>query len=250
MSKLAPSPKRPKSPLPPPRLMFIGDPHGDFRHAIASVRLHRPEAIILLGDIQAKRPLHLELAPILDLTEVFFIHGNHDTDSEADYDNLFGSDLAHRNLHGRVVEVAGLRVAGLGGVFRETIWAPPLEPAFRSIAERLKVIRPGERWRGGIPLRHRSTIWPEEYERLSHQRADVLVTHEAPGGHRLGWEVLDDLASSMGVQVLVHGHLHTQIDYAAEGRLPRRCRYEAYGVAGDFFLTWPQTVRQFIAGVP
>ena len=250
MSKPATRPKHSKAPFPRPRLMFIGDPHGDFRHAIASVRLHRPEAVILLGDIQAQRPLHLELATILDLTEVFFIPGNHDTDSEADFDNLFGSDLAHRNLHGRVVEIAGLRVAGLGGVFRETIWAPPLEPAFRSAAERLTVIRPSERWRGGMPLRHRSSIFPDEFERLSHQQADVLVTHEAPGGHRLGWGALDELASAMGVQVLAHGHLHTQIDYAAVGRLPRRCRYEAFGVARDFFLTWPQTVRQYLPGVP
>lgn len=59
------------------------------------------EAIVLLGDIQAHQPLHIELSPILNLTDVWFIHGNHDTDSDADYDNLWGSELADRNLHGR-----------------------------------------------------------------------------------------------------------------------------------------------------
>jgi predicted phosphodiesterase len=219
--------------------MLFGDPHGDFRFLISSVQRHGPEAIILLGDVQAQRPLHIELAPVLALTSVWFIHGNHDTDSEADYDHLFGSSLARRNLHGRVAKIAGLRVAGLGGVFREAIWAPPLEPAFRTRAERLRLLRPHERWRGGLPLRHRSSIWPDEVDRLSRERADVLVTHEAPGGHRHGWPVLDDLATAMGVDLLAHGHLHVRIDYAAEGRLPAGSRYQAHGVAPDAFLVWP-----------
>ena len=46
------------------------------------VQEHQPAAVILLGDLQAKRPLEVELAPILDKTEVWFIHGNHDTDDE------------------------------------------------------------------------------------------------------------------------------------------------------------------------
>ena len=237
-----------KNSVPRPRLMCFGDPHDDFRFVIHSVLRHAPEAIILLGDLQAQRPLQIELAPILALTEVWFVHGNHDTDSEADFDNLFKSELAHRNVHGRVVEIAGVRVAGLGGVFRESIWAPPLAPAFNSVAERLKCIRPSERWRGGIPLRHRSSIWPDEYARLSRQRADVLVTHEALGGHPHGWTALDELASSMGVRMVAHGHLHEQIDYHAEGRLPKDCGYVAFGVGPDFFLTWPRTASPFERG--
>ena len=165
----------------PPKLMFFGDPHGSFDFVIRCVQEQHPEAIVLLGNIQAQRPLELELASILVLTEVWWIHGNHDTDSDSDHDNLFGSALAHRNLHGRVVEVGGYRVAGLGGIFRESIWSPPLEPAYRSALDRLNVIRPTERWRGGLPRRHRSSIFPDEYERLAAQRADILVTHEGLG---------------------------------------------------------------------
>ena len=230
--------------LPRPKVLFFGDPHGDFHPVVRSVEQHRPEAIVLLGDIQARHPLQLELAEILDLTSVWFIHGNHDTDSESDHDNLFLSSLAERNLHGRVVEVAGLRIAGLGGVFRESIWAPPLAPAFHSIAERLRAIRPDERWRGGLPLRHRSTIFPDVFDRLTRQRADVLVTHEAFGGHPHGWPILDDLATSMGVQIAVHGHLHRDIDYLAEGRLPCLARHVAYGVAQGAFLAWPRPAPQ------
>lgn len=223
-----------------PELLFFGDPHGHFEFVIRSVQTHRPEAIVLLGDIQAQRPLQLELAPILDLTEVWFIPGNHDTDSDADHGNLFGSELAHRNLHGRVVEVAGYRIAGLGGIFRETIWSPPLEPAYRSATDRLKVIRPAERWRGGLPRRHQTSIFPDEYERLARQRADILVTHEGLGGHPHGWKALDDLAIALGVQVVVHGHLHETIDYIADGRLDPSAGYQAFCVAPEHCLTWPR----------
>ena len=232
-----------------PKLMFFGDPHGDFDFVIRSVQRYAPEAIVLLGDIQARRTLQIELATITGATEVWFIHGNHDTDSEADHDNLFGSELAHRNLHGRVVEVAGFQVAGLGGVFRESIWAPPLEPAFASVADRLKVIRPRERWREGLPLRHRSSIFPDVYQHLSRQRADILVTHEGLGGHPSGWKALDDLAIALQVQVVAHGHLHETIDYVGDGRLDPGAGYQVFGVAPEHCLIWPPQSAQFDGGI-
>ena len=233
-----------------PRLMFFGDPHGDFRFVVRSVERHRPEATILFGYLHPRRPLQIELAPILNLTSVWFVHGNHDTDSESDHDHLFGSALAERNLHGRVTGVAGLRVAGVGGVFRQSIWAPLEPPAFRSIAERLRSLCSCEHLRGGLPLRHRSSIFPDVSERLARQRADVPVSHEALGGHSHGWPVLDALATSLGVQVAAHGHLHQNIDYVAEGRLPRPYGYQAYGVDRECFLTWPRTVRHFERAIP
>lgn len=153
---------------------------------IRCVRKYRTQAVILLGDIQAQHPLQVRLAPILDLTELWFVHGNHDTDSDADYDNLFGSELAYRNLHGQVVDIAGFRVAGLGGVFRESIWAPPLEPACTCRSDRLKAVRPAERWRGGLPRRHWSSIFPDKYARLAKQRAGVWITHEGLSGRPRG----------------------------------------------------------------
>lgn len=47
-----------------PKLFFCGDPHGRFDHIIEAVESHQPDAIILLGDIQPKRPLDQELASI------------------------------------------------------------------------------------------------------------------------------------------------------------------------------------------
>ncbi len=232
-----------------PKILFFGDPHSDFQWVIQSVRRHSPAAIVLLGDVQARRPLEVELESILDVTEIWFVHGNHDTDSESDYDNLFGSALADRNIHGRVVEVAGFRIAGLGGIFRESVWAPPLELAFASVADRLKVIRPSERWRGGLPLRHQSSIFPDEYERLARRRADILVTHEGLGGHPHGWKALDDLAIALHVKVVVHGHLHETIDYVADGRLDPDAGYQAFGVAPEHCLIWPPDSVQFDRGL-
>jgi len=72
-----------------------------------------------------------------------------------------------------------------------------------------------KRWRGGLSLRHRVSIWWEDYERLSRQRADILVTHEAPVSYpRYGYREIDDLARRMKVKLIVHGHHHT--DYQAQ----------------------------------
>lgn len=85
-----------------------------------------------MGDLQAKRPLKVELQEILELTEVWFIRGNHDKDTDAEYDYLFSSALVDRNLYGRVVENGWYKIAGLGGVFVGEAWLPPSDPRFHS----------------------------------------------------------------------------------------------------------------------
>jgi len=227
-----------------PKLMFFGDPHGDLQSVIAAVERFQPEAIVLLGDIQARQPLHLELQPILDRTEVWFIHGNHDTDSNLDYENLWGSELAHRNLHGRIVEIAGYKVAGLGGIFRSKIWDPrrPIEEAAFVSADALRrAMRPEARWRDGIARRHRSTIFPEDYlQLLRSPPADILVTHEAPAAHPHGWRAIDELAEALGVQLVIHGHHHKYTDYLGEGLMTAAAPFRAFGVDMGSHLAWPR----------
>lgn len=191
-------------------ILFSGDPHGDFRPTIRAVKTYLPSAVILLGDFDLERSLDKELSDILDKTEVWFIPGNHDADQDHWYDHLFGSELAHRNLHGRVIEIDGKRVAGLGGVFREKIWRPPAEPKFRSPKDLLYACGKGERWRGGIPRKHHASIFWHQYEAVWDRRADILVTHEAPSSHRYGFKELDDLAQALGVNTVFHGHHHEQ----------------------------------------
>lgn len=231
-----------------PKLMFFGDPHGDLDPVIAAVERFQPEAIVLLGDIQARQPLHVELRPILELTEVWFIHGNHDTDSDADYDNLWGSELATRNLHGRIVEIVGYKVAGLGGIFRSKIWDPerPIEEAAFVSADALRrSMRCEERWRDGIARRHRSTIFPDDYRQLLRSPpADILVTHEAPAAHPHGWRAIDELAETLGVQLVVHGHHHQNIDYHAEGMQTAAAPFRAFGVDMGSHLAWPRDLQE------
>lgn len=210
------------------RIFFCGDVHGRFEHVIEAVRTHRPTAVVFLGDQQARRPLEKELQEVLDMTDVWWIHGNHDTDSDADYDNLFGSALADRNLHGRVVEIAGVRVAGLGGVFRGQVWMPPEPPKYESSAAYVARCGKGNLWRGGLPRKHRSTIFPDEYLGLVSERAEILVTHEAPSAHPHGFDAIDELARTMRIEKVFHGHHHDFIDY--NNHLPTD-KFQAYGVA-------------------
>jgi predicted phosphodiesterase len=201
------------------QIFFAGDCHGGFEHVIEAVQVHRPAAIVLLGDQEAPARLDEILTPILGLTGIWWLPGNHDTDCEASYDHLFGSGLADRNLHGRVAEIAGVRIAGLGGVFRERVWAPPAPPLFKSAEDFVRRCGRGNRWRGGLPLKHRSTIFPDEYRRLARQRADVLVTHEAPGCHKNGFPALGELAQRLGVRTMLHGHHHEHYEARLDGAI-------------------------------
>jgi hypothetical protein len=105
-----------------------------------------------------------------------------------------------------------MRIAGLGGVFRSKVWAGA-EATFGSPEEYVTRCGKGNLWRGGLPMRHRSTIFPSDVERLCNENADILITHEAPGEHKHGNVVLSDLARKLGVKAAFHGHHHESIRY-------------------------------------
>ena len=115
-------------------ILFCGDPHGSFDHINEAVKKWHPKAIVLLGDMQPYAPMDVVLKDAMELTEVWWIPGNHDSDSEEYYERLWKGPLAEHNLHGRVANVAGIRIAGLGGVFRGQIWMPEGDPHYRSAA--------------------------------------------------------------------------------------------------------------------
>jgi predicted phosphodiesterase len=202
-------------------VLYCGDPHGRFSHLVQAAQDLRASAVVLLGDMEPGEPLHVALAPILD--RVWWIPGNHDADSDVLWRRVWGSALAHRNLHGRVVSLPdGTRLAGLGGVFRQVVWYPAGGdsrngvPAFRSPVEHANATPKQDRWGGTGPHRkHWGTIYPDVFDLLSDQEADVLVTHEAPGYHPHGFELLDTLAQAMGVRAVVHGHHHDALDSSA-----------------------------------
>nr|WP_316642999.1 metallophosphoesterase [uncultured Roseateles sp.] len=210
-------------------VLYVGDPHGCLNHVTQYANDLHASAVVLLGDIQPLRPLHLELEGILE--RVWFIHGNHDTDSKQDFEHLWDSKLADRNVHGRVVVLPdGTRLAGLGGVFRESVYYPGVqdsEPRYRNRIAHARLTPRQDRWRNGPALRHWSSIYPDEIDSLAEQEADVLITHEAPGYHPNGFGILDTLAQTMGVKVSVHGHHHDAIDSSSEWQ---RQGFKSFGV--------------------
>lgn len=209
------------------KLWFCGDTHGSLKHIVehalaAHATGQGPAAIILLGDIDAPRPLHLELDAIRSLAEIYWIPGNHDSDDNASWNNLVASELSNASLHCRVAQVGSWQVAGLGGIFRRRIWSPPEDPTFPSY----------EAWRSDLisrrppkdfglaetaeERRHKTSIFPACVAALEKLPADILVSHEAPEcrDDGRGWYVVGDLARALGVRFAFHGHHHDRPDYA------------------------------------
>jgi len=189
------------------KILFAGDPHGNFKPLIAAAHKYQPEAVILLGDYDLDMPLERCLKEIVGLTEIWWIAGNHDFESQEKYNNLFNSAFSDRDLHLKVTEIAGLRVAGLGGIFLGRVWYPPQQPKWQSKQHYLYNQSTNIK-HSGISLKYKSAIWHDEFEALKALKADILVSHEAPGTHRHGFKVIGELAAAMGVKHIVHGHLH------------------------------------------
>ena len=219
---------------------MIGDVHGKFGHILPAIQKSDPggksrKAVIFLGDIESQRPFEEEIRPLISAgIEVWFIHGNHDSDYSRSWDHLQSS--CHRNIHCRVVSILGMRVAGLGGIFRGAIWYPRFgneQPSFNNFAQyqktsmtRAKFARSLarkhpphsreatiQRMRTSLDLTHQSSIFYDDWVKLSAERADILVTHEAPHCHPFGFMGLTELAQAMRVTSLFHGHHHDNLDY-------------------------------------
>lgn len=235
-------------------LLFIGDPHGLLPEVAMEIAPLRPKAVIGLGDFDLGQPLEREVEPLTTAgTEVWWIHGNHDNDNVEFYYRLFhsGPPLRDRNLHARVVEIGGVRIAGLGGIFKGKVWRPdPGVPEDRQVRWRtrrdwLSGNRKSSRFKDGLGLDLRDAIFPEDFEALQSQRADVLVTHEAPSCHHHGFAVIDELAFAIGASLIVHGHHHTDYQSSVAGG---RTQVVGVGLAGVVSLSRDLEVVQIRAG--
>ena len=204
-------------------VIIYGDPHGDWEPLLTACRDERPDAVVILGDCDLELPLHQQIGSVFDAgIRVRWIPGNHDVDTVRYHDNLWG-DFPEGNLHARWEEVDGLIVAGLGGVFKERVWYPRFDmakPVFASRHAYLRQVALADRWRGGLPLHARDTIFPEDAEVVARFRAHFLVTHEAPSYHRHGFVGVDMVAAACRARLIVHGHHHESV----EGRLPNGTR--------------------------
>lgn len=203
------------------RMWFLGDVHGHFEHIATSLQstpaADQPRWLVFLGDIDIDhKPFREILAPLSSWNpelRVAFIHGNHDGDSYEHWEMLHDCGDA-LSLHGRVLDLDGVRVAGLGGAFMGRVWYPPADPLIMN--KKTAMVSGAYRYRDGMrpsPKLH-AAIYPDDVRALASLRADILVTHEAPSCHPHGFAVLDDLARSMRVVRSFHGHHHDDLSDA------------------------------------
>jgi predicted phosphodiesterase len=245
-------------------ILFIGDIHQQWDKIARGLDAlaDPPGAAVLLGDIECDQPLDELAAPLLDRgIAVHWIFGNHDNDGGPEmWANLCDPSRNPRTaagaLHGRVVEIAGLRVAGLGGTFRPRVWDPPSAPRLHGRAHlHDDVAALGAEWRDTHreALMHSlssAAIWPEDYHGLAEQRADILVTHEAPSSLRRGKDALDALARAMGAGLIVHGHHHVGYRAVAADGLRVMGVASAWGTSLDGAVLWTGDTQRHHAAAP
>lgn len=215
----------------PPLCIFVGDfGFGDKRR----VEGLEPRKWPLLD---GRSPDEV-LAPLVSLgCRLLYLLGNHDHDNEDQYLPIMRSKALNwtRNLDGRVVEVDGVRIAGLGGTFKQKAWWPGLEPTYASAEEYLadnprRVWNFRNPWAGArephakdrMNVGDRGSIFMDDFDAMRSLRADVLVTHEPPGSdfvRSLGatsWGVITELAEDMGAKAIIHGHVHHDYEEVLE----------------------------------
>jgi predicted phosphodiesterase len=233
-------------------IVFIGDIHQmwDRVERGLSKLENLPTAAVILGDVQCDKPLDELAAPLLSRRiAVHWIFGNHDNDGGPGMWHFLTNPshnpmTADRSLHACVSLIEGLRIAGIGGTFRPRIWEAPAPPRLHgreALPEDLRRMAGGWRPEHIEALVHSlgtTAIWPEDYESLAGQKADILVTHEAPSSHPAGNAALDALARSMGVRLIVHGHHHVNYLATAEDGLQALGVAAAWGVTETGEVLW------------
>ena len=93
-------------------------------------------------------------------------------------------------------------------------------------------------------------IWPEDIDALAAQRADVLVTHEAPSSHPSGLATIDALARAMGAGLVVHGHHHVGYRAHATDGLQVLGVAAAWGITLGGRACWPGEPERVLSGLP
>ncbi len=215
-------------------ILFAGDAHGDFVPVIEEAG--EASAVVLLGDQEPQMPLVDELGPGV-AEKTWWIYGNHDSDY-ADYMKHHES-MADRNLHCQVVEIEGVRIAGLGGVFRSKKFE--IDQITR-LAE-VDLDCPHDYREAWIKLRRGGRAYPADFTSIFPDdlksllalagHVDILIAHEAPESHKLGYRLLGDLARAMGVKMLIHGHHHERYSATLDGGI----RVEGVGMSG-LMIEW------------
>jgi predicted phosphodiesterase len=167
----------------------------------------QPSLIVGCGDLPAD---YLEYLVTLLNVPLVYVPGNHDPNLRPPADPIWPptpqtsnlkdppGPLGGINIDDRLVDVAGLRVAGLGGSIRYR--EGPNQYTQEQMRGRARRLRRRARWK-----------------RLPDRRGvDVIVTHAPPFGHgdepddpaHVGIEALLALIDEWRPRLLLHGHVH------------------------------------------
>lgn len=244
--------------------VFIGDIHRMWdrvERGLAKLATP-PTAAVILGDVQCDHPLDQAAEPLLKRgIAVHWIFGNHDNDGGPSMwhhltDPVQNPITSAGSLHARVVTVNGIRIAGLGGTFRPRIWEPPAPHRLHGRHELPEDVRQmGRGWRPEhidalVHSLGTTAIWPEDYDRLAAQQADILVTHEAPSSHPSGNAALNALARAMGAKLIVHGHHHVNYLATAPDGLQVLGVAAAWGATADGTVLWEGEAPRHLTASP
>ena len=193
------------------RILAIADEVDKVLYSRDRLARLNPDLVVACGDLPGD---YLEFIVTMACVPLVFVPGNHDPDLSprrpeeemASFTAPFSFDGAGRespgpagciNADGRIVEAAGLTIAGLGGSMAYN-YGPNqyTEPQMRWRALRLQGRERLRRVRGRGPV-------------------DLLITHAPPLGlgdeddlaHK-GFECFHALVRSLGPKLLAHGHVH------------------------------------------
>lgn len=110
-------------------ILFAGDPHGSYEHLYPILQQQTEEvALVILGDLQLTTPD--ELDRLSQYCDIWFIHGNHDSKTVAAFDAIWNSSWKERNIHGKVVDIQGIKIAGIGGSSEVIFGCRPIVQCF------------------------------------------------------------------------------------------------------------------------
>lgn len=205
----------------------LGDIHGAF-DAARAVIARRPDVAIWLcvGDIADEHGRYEPLG-----ADVYWIHGNNDN-----FDAIAAGDLPaglHHISNATVVDVAGVRVAGLGGTFAPTWYdtaaaelPPPKKGSARATERATRSARAGSSRARSRDDKRRHFVRDEVAACRALSGIDIFLTHEAPTPFRpfpngrgpdAGKPQINEILAAMRPRLHLFGHHHRFSDQHYEG---------------------------------
>ena len=196
------------------KTLIISDAHSDFSkiNSYCKDTFQHCNNIVLLGDQEVKRDIKSELS---NYENVYYIFGNHDETEDIIKNH---ESIIENNLHCKVVEINRIKVAGIGGAINFDFFGISPVDGIEDIynvqskyfsRELYLQAKKGTEFEKACHAISMASIFPADVEKfIDMPGADVLVSHEAPESHPLGYKLIGDIGRILGVKLILHGHHH------------------------------------------